>query len=87
VALFTDIAPGTDGQMVLTISFDGTDTQSRGRYASALMLALMPDTCTGDFDYDRDVDGSDLGKIALGQKTLSAEFATNFGKNVCSIGS
>jgi len=87
VALLTDIAPGSDGDMVLTISFNGTDSQQRGRYASALMLALLPDTCIGDFDIDRDVDGSDLAKIALGQKALDAAFAGNFGRDVCLSGS
>ena len=38
VARFTDINPGSDGQVVLTISFDGTGTTYAGKYASALML-------------------------------------------------
>ena len=37
VARFTDIAPGIDGEVVLTISWDGT-TQYKGKYANAMML-------------------------------------------------
>ena len=39
VARFTNINPGSDGQVVLTISFDGiTSSQYNGKYASALMV-------------------------------------------------
>jgi hypothetical protein len=42
VARFTNINPGSDGQVVLTISFDGTGTTYQGKYASALMVEEAP---------------------------------------------
>ena len=88
VARFTNIDPGSDGQVVLTITYDGnTASRYRGKYGSALMLASLgvppQPTCEGDFDVDGDVDGSDLAKIALGQKPLDAAFAGNFGLDDC----
>jgi hypothetical protein len=87
VARFTDINPGSDGQMVLTISFSGTDSQSRGRYASALMLASLggppPVTCDGDFDVDGDVDGTDLAERINGQTLDLTLFASRFGRDDC----
>ena len=39
VAWFADVEPGSDGQVVLTISFDGAvSSQYKGKYASAFML-------------------------------------------------
>jgi hypothetical protein len=39
VARFVDVAPGSDGQVTLTISWDGTPgNEYAGKYANALML-------------------------------------------------
>jgi hypothetical protein len=39
VARFVDINPGNDGQIVLTISFDGTPgNEFKGKYGNAVML-------------------------------------------------
>ncbi|MCD4696638.1 MAG: hypothetical protein K8S16_10410, partial [Bacteroidales bacterium] len=40
VARFTGIDPGSDGEVVLTISFDGT-APNKGKYASALMIEQL----------------------------------------------
>jgi hypothetical protein len=38
VARFSDINPGSDGTVVLTISFDGTSPVEKGKYGSAIMV-------------------------------------------------
>jgi hypothetical protein len=39
VARFVDIDPGSDGKIVLTISFDGTaGSEYSGKYGNAVML-------------------------------------------------
>jgi subtilisin family serine protease len=40
--------------------------------------------CTGDFEHDGDVDGSDLAALIASSNLLSTTtFAINFGRNVC----
>ncbi|MBN2456795.1 MAG: metallophosphoesterase, partial [Sedimentisphaerales bacterium] len=42
IAYFTDVDPGSDGQLILTISFDGTGgNEYLGKYASALMVQQL----------------------------------------------
>ncbi|UCE58166.1 MAG: DNRLRE domain-containing protein, partial [Phycisphaerales bacterium] len=54
VARFTDIEPGSDGDLTLTVSPGGLD--NRGKYVSALMLREFAAECTVNQDCD---DGND----------------------------
>lgn len=44
VARFTNISSGDDGIIKLIVSFAGTDAESRGKYASALMVKQLEET-------------------------------------------
>ena len=60
MARFSDIKPGSDGEVVVTISFDGdVASQFRGKYASAVRLEQVDQCGTVDSDGDGVNDGCD----------------------------
>jgi hypothetical protein len=65
VARFANVDPGDDGQVVLTVSFDGTSaSQYKGKYASAFMLQ---EHTVNIYDLDDD------GKIGYGDVAVMCE--------------
>jgi len=48
------------------------------------LFSLAPETCPGDDDGDKDVDGQDLAAYILDDEGLGLDvFAMNFGKAIC----
>ncbi|MFH1108834.1 MAG: DNRLRE domain-containing protein [Planctomycetota bacterium] len=77
VARFTNVEPGSDGDVVLTVSFDGTaGNEYTGKYASALMLraTVSAGPCTGDPDCDDDLFCN--GSETCNQSTHNCEAGT-----------
>ena len=67
--------PGTAGARILW----GT---GRGSYQRTGSPAIEP--CPGDFDEDKDVDGSDLAKLAANTDLLDlSDFVSSFGRINC----
>jgi len=58
-----------------------------GAYGNTEEAATAPDYCEGDFDNDRDVDGSDLATFLLNQdEQLSLKtFGRHFGRDICPV--
>ncbi|UCE58164.1 MAG: DNRLRE domain-containing protein [Phycisphaerales bacterium] len=73
VARFTDIDPGSDGDLTLTVSPDGLD--NRGKYISALMLrASSTAGCVVDADCD---DSNACTDDSCNTGTSECEYANN----------
>ena len=70
-------------------NLQGDNSTSDDVYWDNLTLMIgeksHPTTCEGDFDYDDDVDGTDLAELAHNTEKMNlSDFAVNFGKTGCS---